>query len=278
MLTALILYYNDPIYIRAAVSSVQSQTCSVDEILIVDNGSTDGGLKYLKTKANIRILRLDKNYPLGAARNKGLESVGTEFVAFLDSDDFWDATKVEYLLPIIQDSECHFIHTNFKHVDYLGNVISEGQSGGLHGTCANQHYKLEPISIGPPSTVLVRVQSLRQIGGFSNTLSVSADWDLNQRIARNYPVQYVDKTLVNYRVHPNNMSKNVDLYYKEMKFAIYSNFNEFRLKKSDLRVSLSKLNLIMAGEKWNKRDFSFFKYLFISFFYDMRVLFGRVIN
>ena len=83
MLTALILYYNDPVYIRTAVSSVQSQTHPVDEILIVDNGSTDDGLEYLRTEASIRILRLNRNYPLGAARNKGLENVGTEFVAFL---------------------------------------------------------------------------------------------------------------------------------------------------------------------------------------------------
>lgn len=278
MLTAMILYYNDPIYIREAVSSVQSQTYPVDEILIVDNGSTDGGLDYLGTKAGIRILRLDKNYPLGAARNKGLENVNTKFVGFLDSDDFWEVTKVEYLLPIIQDPSCHFLHTNFRQVDYLGNAISVGQIGGLHGSCANQHYRLESITIGPPSTVLARVQSLRQIGGFSGNLSVSADWDLNQRIARNFHVHYVDKILVNYRVHPNNMSKNVDLYYKEMKLAIVSNFVEFTLKKSDLRLSLSKLNLIMAGEKWKKRSISFFKYLIVSLFYDMRIILKRIIN
>jgi glycosyltransferase involved in cell wall biosynthesis len=270
LITALILYYNDKDYISEAINSVLKQTVLPERIIVIDNGSTDSGLDSIAPNTLIQILKLEKNYSLGHARNSGLEIVKTEFVAFLDSDDIWERHKLESILPLLASENTHYVHSNFIRIDDVGVAISKGLKTGLEGDCSSNHYKLEEITIGPPSTIVARTSSIRKVGGFECGYSISADWDLNQRISRNFPVTYYPKVLVKYRVHQNNMSKNVDLYYEEMKRAIFRNYKLFDIKKRDYRYAKSKLHLIMAGEKWNRTDIQFVKHLILSVVLDFR--------
>ena len=276
LITALILYYNDRDYISEAINSVLSQTVLPERIIVIDNGSTDSGLDSIATNTLIQIIKLEKNYPLGQARNSGLKTVKTEFVAFLDSDDVWEQNKLESILPLLASEDTHYLHSNFVRIDDVGFTISEGLKTGLEGDCASDHYKIGEITIGPPSTIVARTSSIRKVGGFESSYSISADWDLNQRISRNFPITYYPGVLVKYRVHQNNMSKNVDLYYKEMKKAIFRNFKLFDINKREYRYAKSKLHLIMAGERWNRRDIQFVKHLILSVILDSRLARQRI--
>ena len=276
LITALILYYNDKDYISEAINSVLRQTVLPERIIVIDNGSTDSGLDSIATNTLIQIVKLEKNYPLGHARNSGLEIVKTEFVAFIDSDDIWERHKLESILPLLASENTHYVHSNFIRIDDGGNTISKGLKAGLEGDCSSDHYKLEEITIGPPSTIVARTSSIRKVGGFESGYSISADWDLNQRISRNFPITYYPDVLVKYRVHQNNMSKNVDLYYEEMKRAIFRNFEMFGIKKQEFRHAKSKLHLIMAGEKWNRKDIKFVKHLILSVVLDFRLARQRI--
>jgi len=276
LITALVLYYNDKDYISEAINSVLKQTVLPERIIVIDNGSTDSGLDSIAPNTLIQILKLEKNYPLGHARNSGLEIVKTEFVAFLDSDDIWEPHKLESILPLLASENTHYVHSNFIRIDDVGVAISKGLKAGLEGDCSSDHYKLEEITIGPPSTIVARTSSIRKVGGFECDYSISADWDLNQRISRNFPVTYYPNVLVKYRVHQNNMSKNVDLYYEEMTRAIFRNYKLFDIKKRDYRYVKSKLHLIMAGEKWNRTDIQFVKHLILSVVLDFRLTRQRI--
>lgn len=276
LLSVLILYYNDRFHIKEAVDSVLRQTKAPSQIIIVDNGSTDGGLDAFFSNPLIEIVRLDENYPLGFARNLGLERVEMEFVAFLDSDDVWEIHKVETISHLLEIPATHYIHSNYIRINDEGHAISSGLADGLEGLCSRQHFRLDEITIGPPSTIVGRAASIRKIGGFNDSFSASADWDLNQRMSRNYPIIYWPQSLVKYRVHHNNLSKNVNLYFDEMTKSITGNFYSFEIKKSDFRYSISKLNMIMAGELWKQRKIRFLKYLIRSLLIDFRVLTKRL--
>lgn len=276
MISVIILYYNDRFHIQEAVHSVLNQTILPSQILIVDNGSTDGGLKVFENNSSIEILRLAKNQNLGFARNYGLKKVQTDFVAFLDSDDVWHSTKIERVMPILDNPDIHYIHSNFVRINGDGYRISSGQIAGLEGSCSKQHFRLGPITIGPPSTIIGRTSSIEKVGGFNNELSVSADWDLNQRMARNYSITYSPEILVSYRVHSNNLSRNIELYFSEMKKTLKNIYINFEVNEYDYRYAKSKLNLIMAGELWNQRQPRFVKFLFFSFLLAPRVIFHRL--
>ena len=168
------------------------------------------------------------------------------------------------------------MHSNFVRIDSEGILIEQGPLTGLEGFCADEHFKLGPTSIGPPSTVIARVSSIKEIGGFDDSFSLSADWDLNQRMARKFPIVHSKEFLVKYRVHSNNMSKNIDLYFQEMSAAIFKNYKLFGVKKSEYRFAKSRLNLIMAGEFWNKRRLLFLKYLLVSVVIDPKVIIQRI--
>jgi glycosyltransferase involved in cell wall biosynthesis len=276
LITALILYYNDKDYISEAINSVLNQTVLPERIIVVDNGSTDSGLNFIASNTLIQIIRLEKNYPLGYARNSGLEIIKTPFVAFLDSDDVWERHKLETILPLLASEKIHYVHSNFIRIDDAGVSISKGLEAGLEGDCSRDHYRLDQITIGPPSSIVARTSSIRKVGGFENGYSISADWDLNQRISRKFPITYYPGVLVKYRVHQNNMSKNVDLYYEEMNKAILRNFQMFDIKKREYRHAKSKLHLIMAGEKFNRTDIQFVKHLILSLVLDFRLVLQRV--
>jgi len=276
LITVLILYFNDKDYISEAVNSVLSQSILPEQIIVIDNGSTDSGLDFIEPNPLIQILKLERNCPLGLARNTGLEKVKTEFVAFLDSDDIWERHKLESILPLLASEKTHYIHSNFIRIDRTGVATSKGLKAGLEGDCSTYHYKLDETTIGPPSTIVARTSSIRKVGSFKCGYSISADWDLSQRISRNFPITYYPGVLVKYRVHQNNMSKNVDLYYKEMNKSLFQNFRMFNIKKREYRYSKSKLNWIMAGEKWHRRDIRFAKHLIFSIALDSHLARQRI--
>jgi len=276
MISVIILYYNDRFYIQEAVHSVLNQTLLPAQIMIVDNGSTDGGLREFENNSSIKILRLAKNQNLGFARNYGLRKVHTDFVAFLDSDDVWYSNKIERIMPILENPDIHYIHSNFVRINGEGCRISFGQIAGLEGSCSEEHFKMGPNTIGPPSTIIGRTSSIKKVGGFNNLLSISADWDLSQRMARNYRITYCPEILVSYRVHSNNLSRNIDLYFSEMTKTLTHIYVNFKVNEYDYRYAKSKLNLIMAGELWNQRQPRFLKYLLFSFLLAPRVIYHRI--
>ncbi len=87
--------YNAARYIRCAIRSILDQTSPADEIIVVDDGSTDGTAEAARAAGpNVKVAGQPNSGP-SAARNKGLELAGAPLVAFLDSDDVWLPKKIE---------------------------------------------------------------------------------------------------------------------------------------------------------------------------------------
>ena len=99
--TVVIPLYNKALYIHKAIQSVLLQTHKAKELIIIDDGSTDGGGQGLEELGNcIKVVR-QQNAGGGAARNLGIALAKEEWVALLDADDFWDPEHLHELSRII---------------------------------------------------------------------------------------------------------------------------------------------------------------------------------
>lgn len=93
--------YNREQYLAAAIASIKGQTTPAAEIIVVDDGSTDGTARIAHGLADVVIEH--ENAGVGAARNTGIAAAKGEFLAFLDSDDLWTATKLERQLAALNE-------------------------------------------------------------------------------------------------------------------------------------------------------------------------------
>ena len=99
MISVVIPAYNAERYLGEAIDSVLAQTLHVDEILVVDDGSTDGTRAVAERRPNVRLLQQD-HQGAGSARNLGAMRASGEFLAFLDADDLWLPWKIEHQLAV----------------------------------------------------------------------------------------------------------------------------------------------------------------------------------
>ena len=106
--------YNRVPYLGRAITSVLKQSYPVNEIIVIDNGSTDQTLSFIKKKfTRIRVIT-EKKRGVSFARNLGIKNCKYNWIAFLDSDDEWITDKIEKQFVLLKESnfKYQFIHTN----------------------------------------------------------------------------------------------------------------------------------------------------------------------
>jgi glycosyltransferase involved in cell wall biosynthesis len=211
--TAIIPTYNRRDLVLHSARSVLTQTLTEVECLVVDNGSSDGTAEALRALGDERLVVLERDMPLGAAkaRNVGIEAAHTPWVAFLDNDDLWAPSKLELQLQAM--AECagtSWSATACAYVDADLNVraggrLAEGPIGPPRGQLLSSRDLLALLSHdnvipGGGSSVLVARELLLAAGGFHDDVPGCEDWDLWVRLARMSPLAYLDRPLAAWRI------------------------------------------------------------------------------
>lgn len=202
--------YNSPRFLIEALESVINQTYRDLEVIIVDDGSTDNTpvvlLPYLEKHKNIRCI-YQENKGTAAARNTGIKSSSGEYIAFLDHDDIWLPLKSELQVRVLDENPLvGLVYCRF-HYFYEGEGIlaeshdREWRRGELFEQFLERNY------IPTASLVMVRRSCFDKAGDFDESLSIVDDYDFYIRIARNYKIEYVDRSLVYWRRHVHSASK-----------------------------------------------------------------------
>jgi len=116
---------NSEAYIRDAIKSVIAQTYKNWELLVVDDGSTDGSCSIVEKfmARDSRIHLLQNPCPIGmpsAPRNYGIQAAHGRYIAFLDSDDMWLPSKLAQQLPMFQDNRTAVVYSNYEKIDESG--------------------------------------------------------------------------------------------------------------------------------------------------------------
>lgn len=220
--TVLMSVYNGMPYLPEAVASILSQTIDAFQFVIVDDGSTDASRAYLTQLKDPRlcVIRLDKNYGQGAARNVGLRWCTTEFTALMDADDV--------SLPTRFKTQLHFLAEN-RDVGAVGTLIAYYGSAGLRGFCPHlptEHSKIyEDLFHGKHAichpTLMCRTRLLQQIGGYRVSRS-GEDWDLLLRLGEMSKLANVSEVLHLYRAHPGNVNvKHIGEIRRQIAYACH---------------------------------------------------------
>ena len=174
---------NRPSLVLKAIASVQKQTCSLDEIVVVDDGSIDstpdvvGKLSFQDSR--IRLVRLPESVGASAARNVGVNSTQCDRICFLDSDDQWMNQKNELQSNALADypqAVASFTGIRYQYEDCHTDVPAPSE------ITLRALRKLNYL--GSTSTAMIRREALMQVGGFDPTLPSCQDWDIWIKLRR----------------------------------------------------------------------------------------------
>jgi glycosyltransferase involved in cell wall biosynthesis len=211
LVSVVIPAFNAERYLGPAIESVLTQTYSDLELVVVDDGSTDGTASVVEAcrDSRVRLLR-QSNAGVGAARNRGLEATTGSWVGFLDADDMWFPAKLERQLTVFAAAP------ELRAVGCLMEYVSD--SGGRLGVAGvpigprEQHLVAEGrLNPFPPSAPLFRRAALTAVGGYDETLAASVpglveDLDVLSKVARSGPIWSVPTVLGAYRLHDGSAS------------------------------------------------------------------------
>ncbi len=201
--------YNAARYIANAIDSVLAQTTPARELIVVDDGSTDATREIVSQYGSRVRYIFQENRGVSAARNLGIESSVSSRVAFLDADDAWLPEKLEKQTAALRESGLRASYTAHLIVDDALEPLFENR--GLRRESALEDLLSIGNVIGSPSSVMCDRSLFDEIGGFDPSFSLCADWELWVRVATRTDFANVDEPLVKYRLHGDNMSRDVPL-------------------------------------------------------------------
>lgn len=196
-ISVIIPTYNRKQFVATAIYSVLSQTCKCSQIIVVDDGSTDGTDELIRSiqsgcQQEIMYIQQDNKGP-AAARNLGICNARYEYIAFLDSDDHWLSNKITKQFEYMRANPEFLI--SYTKEQWLRNGLHLNQKkrhAPKHGTIFS--HCLDICMVGM-STVMIHRELFRRIGMFDTSFRCCEDYEFWLRASCRYPFLLVDDVL-----------------------------------------------------------------------------------
>jgi GT2 family glycosyltransferase len=217
-ITAVIPLFNKEREIARAVRSALNQTHPPAQVIVVDDGSTDGSVQAVQALADARVqlLRQPNAGPSGA-RNRGTAAAHTEFVAFLDADDEWGPTFLETVANLqtrfpqasIWATAFELVNGDSRSAAATWTNLPQDPHGGLIDDFLIACLQVPPICA---SGFLCRKQLLQEVGGFPEGVRLGEDFDTWIRLALRGPVAFSPAAPVLYHKDADNRAMDRERY------------------------------------------------------------------
>ncbi len=249
LVSVIIPAYNSANYIVDTINSVLQQSMQDFEIIVVDDGSTDQLKEVLAPFIrNKQIEYIEQvNQGVSAARNHGYKKSQGQYIAFLDADDVWLNDNLEARLNKFKFGDFGLVHADAFVIDGHSNKLPQILSGN-EGNLLNDILAWNGTQVPGPSSILLKREVIQKVGLFDEQLSTSADQDFFIRVAVRYKIGRVDKPTWMYRIHENNMHKNIARMEHDV-LRVFKKASEENLfhSTSFKRQCFSKMYLILAA-------------------------------
>lgn len=210
--TVVIPCFNGEGYLAEALASVLAQTHADLEVIVVDDGSTDGSLAIARSTGDPRVrVVVQANAGVAAARNRGVAEARGEYVAFLDQDDLWLPPKLELQLVLLGRSpEVGLVYSDCLLIAEDGAEL--GRWSARYPLLRGRVFeRLIVDSVVAISTVLLPRAIFERVGGFRPSFRYVEDLDLILRVAERNPIDVVGVPMAKYRLHPASVSRSLGL-------------------------------------------------------------------
>lgn len=224
-ISVVIPLFNKKPHIGRAIASVLAQTSPADEIIVVDDGSTDGGGEVVKAFDDDRIKFLrQENQGVSAARNRGIDAATGELIAFLDADDAWKPGYLATIRKLRQEyPEAGIYGTAYEIIKPDGSLFHHQfkvlPSGRTHGLIDNIFKNGIPQPIWTSATVIPK-EVLIKYGGFKVGDLKGQDLELWIRITIDFPAAWHGEELAIYYQDAINRVHEVTKFKQEPAYCV----------------------------------------------------------
>ncbi|SFB74995.1 Glycosyl transferase family 2 [Massilia yuzhufengensis] len=217
LISVVIPCYNAEAYIAATIRSVLAQDIDGMELIVVDDGSSDGSVALVRAQfPQVRLVQ-QANAGVAAARNHGIALARGTWVAFIDADDIWLPGKLRAQFEQMAAIEgCRMSYTAWKvwpcqdpepGAVYVEQLLAQaGETARWSGPSGWIYTELLLDCVVWTSTVVAQRSLFQEIGGFDPGLRVGEDYDLWLRASRVTPIHRVARPYALYRTHPSSIT------------------------------------------------------------------------
>lgn len=238
--------YNRENLIRETIESALDQTEKIDEIIIIDNDSSDKTFEisqdYARTYDNVKAFKNEKNVGMIENWNRGIRIAAGEYVSLLHSDD------------ILPRNWCEIVRDNIEGTkEEVGLYFGISVKAKISGKAVKILSRLRPFSsdkllkpgeslrelwskfffnCNNSAAIIYRKSVLIEFNGFDRTKNIEADQDLHIKILKKYPVRYINKDLIFYRIHE------FQSFDKGVKKKTYSDTTDIIIRSINIQKSL----------------------------------------
>lgn len=266
-ISVIIPAYNGEQFIERTLDSVFSQSVLPDELIIVDDGSSDKTVEkieryfdahaeYIKRKRLIK----QKNEGAGAARNKGIVNSHGNWIAFMDSDDIWDKDKIKYTCQAIVEHPEAMMISHDMYVVTNGNYEKK-QYAALHQRYSSNSTLFVQLYHGgflPTPCVTIKKDLLEKVGMFDASLRSCQDYDLwlkcSLEMDKHENLYIIDKPLYMYIVRKGSISYDFKKRY-ECGMIVKKRYQKYLLdymeKEEARRYTRRCMNIFVLGETYS---------------------------
>lgn len=220
-ISVIIPAFNRSDTILRCIESVKNQSLRVNEIIVIDDCSTDNTMEILNALENITILHTSNNSGAQAARNLGIKAAKSDWIAFIDSDDEWLPEKIEK-----QINELKKVNLDPMTVVHGDCIIDDKKSNNkiwhLEKTEGNEVYRQLLSTSGTffPA-LLTSKEALKRINYLDESIESYQEWDTSIQLAKFCNFIHIQEPLFIYNIQSNSISNsdynNINGYYKIVK-------------------------------------------------------------
>lgn len=210
-ISVIIPAYNAEATIAETIGSVQKQTFTDLEIIVINDGSTDRTLEVLQKIPDPRLKVFSyKNSGVSVSRNRGISQATGEYIAFLDSDDLWTPDKLESQLTALQYNPKAGVAYSWTYFMFEDEKLSFVENS--HCFEGNVYPGLLLTNfLHNGSNPLIRKEAVESVGLFDPAIKSVEDWDYYIRLAKKWDFVLVPKPQILYRQHLSSISYNIEV-------------------------------------------------------------------